>query len=650
MSYSQPILDAIERLKNFYNSNAFNAGTNPGGFANDGHQVNFPASLDDVSDVGAAVGAAADAAALSETATGEDRVQTGLDATATGQDRIATGLDATAAGQDRIATGLDATATGQDRIATGLDATATGQDRIATGLDATATGQDRIATGIDATATDQDRIKAQKWADEIEDIEVEAGKYSSKHHAAKAAASEGNAAATLADAAKKSDNLSDLASAPTAFGNIKQVATETATGVVEIATQDEVDAGTDDTRTVTPFALANWSGGAGKNDALFALEIADLKGDRMGMVDGLADPFGDETDVDTGASINESYDAINDWYSSTAADNDAFTTVLLHFDGTDASTTFTDDNAGGSAKTWTAAGNAQLDTGISPKFGTASALFDGTDDAIRAADHADFTLAAGDFTIDCRFYVSGGAGASRFVWGQSDSGAGAATTSTRVGLNTSNQLVAGAFVGSTLFSVTSTTTFTAAGWHHLAFVRTGDTLKLFIDGVQEGGDVAITGSINDSANQFAIGALGELTVQTWNGLIDEFRYSVGVARWTSNFTPPTAAYNSVSLNMTLVSNAFTATVQPDVGRLAVQVVENEAATANVDFTGEVSRDGGTTWTVAVLVLAATTGSYKLYQDNTINLSGQPPGVALMYRLKTLNQKAIDLTGVVLQWS
>lgn len=54
-----------------------------------------------------------------------------------------------------------------------------------------------------------------------------------------------NASLDLADgSAQKSANLSDLASAATAFGNIKQVATTTATGVVEKSTSGENVAGT----------------------------------------------------------------------------------------------------------------------------------------------------------------------------------------------------------------------------------------------------------------------------------------------------------------------------------------------------------------------------------------------------------------------
>lgn len=52
------------------------------------------------------------------------------------------------------------------------------------------------------------------------------------------------------------NNLSDLANAATAFGNIKQAATDTATGVVELATSAEVATGSDTVRAVTPAGAA----------------------------------------------------------------------------------------------------------------------------------------------------------------------------------------------------------------------------------------------------------------------------------------------------------------------------------------------------------------------------------------------------------
>jgi hypothetical protein len=220
--------------------------------------------------------------------------------------------------------------------------------------------------------------------------------------------------------------------------------------------------------------------------------------------------------------------------------NDAFTKILLHMDGANAGTTFTDSNLGGSAHTWTptsvTTSTAQF------KFGTAS-LTDAAGGSLKAPDSADFTLGSGDFTIDGWFYVSGGAGTTRALCGQTDAAASIASTSVIVTLLTTNLLRLNVGQAGVLTQVNSTTTFTTTGWHHFAAVRTGNVLKLFIDGVQEGGNVAFTGSVNDSAASFAVGGEGDFSGVFWNGFVEEFRLSVGIARWTANFTPPTAAYS-----------------------------------------------------------------------------------------------------------
>ena len=75
--------------------------------------------------------------------------------------------------------------------------------------------------------------------------------------------------------------------------------------------------------------------------------------------------------------------------------DDSYTKALLHMDGSDGSTTFTDE----SGTTWTANGNAQIDTAQS-KFGGASGLFDGASDYLQTPYTADHNTGTGDFTID----------------------------------------------------------------------------------------------------------------------------------------------------------------------------------------------------------------------------------------------------------
>lgn len=62
----------------------------------------------------------------------------------------------------------------------------------------------------------------------------------------------------LVGALLSANNLSDVASAATAFANIKQAASTTATGVAELATEAEAEARADTARVVTPVSLVNF--------------------------------------------------------------------------------------------------------------------------------------------------------------------------------------------------------------------------------------------------------------------------------------------------------------------------------------------------------------------------------------------------------
>jgi Concanavalin A-like lectin/glucanases superfamily len=215
--------------------------------------------------------------------------------------------------------------------------------------------------------------------------------------------------------------------------------------------------------------------------------------------------------------------------------DDSYTKSLLHFNGTDASTTFTDD----SGKTWTANGNAQLDTAQS-KFGGSSGLFDGTGDYIDTPDHADFTVGSGNFTFE--MFIKRNTTGSGYLFGQSNS-AGDVSSQSVNALFTSTDHLRLDIYGSGNYQADSTGTITDSNWHHVAFVRNGNTGTIYIDGTADG-TVDLTGvTVNDSSNKFAIGRHGERSGSGhFNGWIDEFRFSKGIARWTSNFTPTTQEY------------------------------------------------------------------------------------------------------------
>jgi len=102
--------------------------------------------------------------------------------------------------------------------------------------------------------------------------------------------------------------------------------------------------------------------------------------------------------------------------------------------------------------------------------------------------------------------------------------------------------------------------------------------------------------------------------------------------------------------MILQSVAFTAAAQPDEARLHIQAKPIDSMTLNTDLIGKASRDG-TTWATATLVeVGELVDGTKLYEDPPIDVSGQPAGTSMKYRVETANNKNVQLHAAVEQWA
>ncbi len=201
------------------------------------------------------------------------------------------------------------------------------------------------------------------------------------------------------------------------------------------------------------------------------------------------------------------------------------TKIYLAMNGVDASTTFTDSNIGGAAHTWSAAGNAQIDTAQSISGG-ASGIFDGTGDFISTADHADFNLGSAEFEVDCWVKLSSD-GDLRYICGQNADPTDVTTSSLRLYRAVGNQIAFTVSDGAAYTTIASTTLVTIAkGWTHVVAGRQGNTTYLCIDGVQEN-SASFSGSIPNATDVFGVAAAGALTVNTFNGWIDEFAMLTG---------------------------------------------------------------------------------------------------------------------------
>lgn len=205
---------------------------------------------------------------------------------------------------------------------------------------------------------------------------------------------------------------------------------------------------------------------------------------------------------------------------------------LLHFDGTDGSTTFTDETG----KTWTANGNAQIDTAQS-KFGGASGYFDGTGDYISVSSGMSL---AGDFTIEA--FVRPAAYNNHFsIYDSRTSGL---ANGFLMYINKTNNHVEVEYRNGGTWSAgpVSTTALALNTWVHVALARQGQVSKLYIGGIEEGS--VDSGSVFNFSNGAArVGAVANADAD-WaaNGHIDALRITSGVARYTANFTPPSAPF------------------------------------------------------------------------------------------------------------
>ena len=83
--------------------------------------------------------------------------------------------------------------------------------------------------------------------------------------------------------------------------------------------------------------------------------------------------------------------------------------------------------------------------------------------------------------------------------------------------------------------------WSANTWYHIAVVRNGSNVFIYRDGVQIATSSA-TGSLGNYYGSFMVGLDGYSNPM--QGYLDEFRITKGLARWTSNFTPPTTPYST----------------------------------------------------------------------------------------------------------
>ena len=211
------------------------------------------------------------------------------------------------------------------------------------------------------------------------------------------------------------------------------------------------------------------------------------------------------------------------------------TSLLMHFNGTNGSTTMTDSSK--NTVTVTATNGASIST-VQSKFGGSSGLFDGTNDYCTIPDNSAFDFGSSDFTIEYWEYRTvstiykpvlsrNTGGYPPFMIGWSDTGNVYFYSSTDgASWNVASAVSMGVIITN--------------AWTHYAVTRNGNTFRTFQNGTQIS-TFTSTATLPAGAGTLLIGAYAT-PAYFFQGYIDELRITKGIARYTSNFTPPTTQF------------------------------------------------------------------------------------------------------------
>jgi hypothetical protein len=185
------------------------------------------------------------------------------------------------------------------------------------------------------------------------------------------------------------------------------------------------------------------------------------------------------------------------------------------------------------------------------QYGTGSLYFNSASSQylLLGTGDSNYNFGSGDFTIETWFNVPSLPSAYTRIFTTFDGVIADPLTheGPLIEISNTNKLTSVfAFADGTFTNLSGATTITANVWNHVALVRQGTTLKMYLNGVSDG-SITVSGAHYWNSNIKAIiGAwyLNGSYTRFFNGYLDDFRITKGVARYTGTFTPSTSSLAS----------------------------------------------------------------------------------------------------------
>lgn len=236
---------------------------------------------------------------------------------------------------------------------------------------------------------------------------------------------------------------------------------------------------------------------------------------------------------------------LNPFFNQQQADP-SLTLALLHFDGSNGSTVFTDSSP--YAREFTIASGSPVISTEQSKFSGSSLKTNGSTFESIVYDYGnstgDLNVGNSDFTMECWFYqnsITANVRGLAYIYG--DSATIPITMFTYNGeLWIQIQLETG---GSILQEFSHQNTFLAATWNHVAITRKGGFVHSYLNGTKSTSSINVgTDNLKTGVRYLYIGAAGNTLggiTYSLNGYIDEFRFRKE-AMYDADFTPQTSAF------------------------------------------------------------------------------------------------------------
>ena len=313
--------------------------------------------------------------------------------------------------------------------------------------------------------------------------------------------------------------------------------------------------------------------------------------------------------------------------------------ALYHFNGTNglSNAGFAKDGGTYSGSFSTANGPYQSEANpFSRPDGYWSVLFDGSDDYISISNETGLTPGTSDFTIECWVYFSSTT-TNQGIF-QLDTSPLSGTTYIAPVLFTGGGPYAGRwgtmkkYGGDQSLYADSSHNPVVGVWYHTAVVRTSNTVKVFVDGVQVINDFTDASDFTDR-DSLVIGSMFSSSYQ-FTGYISNFRYVKGTALYTSAFTPPTTPLTNITNTQVLAcqshnfkensSNSYTLTktsvpkIETNAPFNSTTVYDPATHGGSVDFVassadlvyGSAAQSVGSDWTIDFWFYPRAAGSYS----------------------------------------